>query len=672
MFTVIVATLMCGASLPGAEAYLAGHESERAGRYAEAVQAYASCVQQGGPLAAYARVKAVFCRGASGDSDGAIEAYRTLLKGPADGPWARMAHAYLAGALAARKMYEEAAREYAEALDFQPKPWWVQSYDRTAAGTFIECPALRGKGYDFYRGIIDTTRLRTPRLEASEQLALSPVPADLLAGARGYIKTGEYGPALPLLLKTAPAPADWMAWIARLGTKQKPPSETDLACMDALPEGSANGDWIRTWLYYTARSQAAADNMNASAAACQRLAKIAPKADETGDAIWILAGRLAKAEQKAQAIEWYRRLDTTNAEHTRADDALFAAMELQRDKTNIRPYADACGYLAERHPDSSLLAKAWYSVAIAYEKAGKSGAAREAFVNAAKQGPGDFYAHRALERLQGMGGKDIPAGRAVPVAAEAPLLRAMAVPADPLPQYTPLVADSPRFRRIAFFAEHGLEEAEWEALALLPLLGQDPAAPALYALLGETGIAYTAMNIAEAYKWGEHEGVKSDARRRIQYPRAYWNHVQEIAKNDGIDPYLILAVARQESTFRPALSSFAGAAGVMQLMPATARLLAKSEADLGAAGTDNLEDPVYSLRLGSRYLKRMLQQRDGNVAYALASYNAGPGNCSKWRKRFGDVSLESFIESIPFDETRDYVKTVLANYAAYLSLYDAG
>jgi len=86
---------------------------------------------------------------------------------------------------------------------------------------------------------------------------------------------------------------------------------------------------------------------------------------------------------------------------------------------------------------------------------------------------------------------------------------------------------------------------------------------------------------------------------------------------------------------------------------------------------DDLEDPVHSLRLGARYLKRMLERWDGNVVYALASYNAGPGNCSKWKKNKGNVPLETFIESIPFDETRDYVKMVLANYAAYRSLYDA-
>ena len=65
----------------------------------------------------------------------------------------------------------------------------------------------------------------------------------------------------------------------------------------------------------------------------------------------------------------------------------------------------------------------------------------------------------------------------------------------------------------------------------------------------------------------------------------------------------------------------------------------------------------------------MLDRYDGNLVYALAAYNAGPGNCDKWRKRFADADLAEFVESIPFTETRNYVKRVLAHYATYRSIY---
>ncbi|MCX5757049.1 MAG: hypothetical protein NTU83_00780, partial [Candidatus Hydrogenedentes bacterium] len=221
-------------------------------------------------------------------------------------------------------------------------------------------------------------------------------------------KTGEYKLALPLLLQTAPANSDWTAWLAGLGSKQRPPAEEELTRIAALPKGGESAAWTREWLYYVARSQTAADNLLAAEAACTCLVQRLPKADETCDAIWALAGRFAKVEKKAQAIEWYKRLDETNAEHSRADDALFAVMELQRGDKEIHTYVNACQHLAERHPDSALLGKAWYGVGLAHEKAGEAKAAADAFAEATKQIPGDFYVHRALARLPNREGRLVP------------------------------------------------------------------------------------------------------------------------------------------------------------------------------------------------------------------------------------------------------------------------
>ena len=109
--------------------------------------------------------------------------------------------------------------------------------------------------------------------------------------------------------------------------------------------------------------------------------------------------------------------------------------------------------------------------------------------------------------------------------------------------------------------------------------------------------------------------------------------------------------------------------GVMQLMPGTADWLAGVDAALEPAHAANLESADNSLRLGAIYLQRMLERSNGSIVYALASYNGGPGNCDKWRKRHPLADTETFIESIPFSETKDYIKKVLGNYAAYLSLY---
>ncbi|MCX5769566.1 MAG: lytic transglycosylase domain-containing protein, partial [Candidatus Hydrogenedentes bacterium] len=115
----------------------------------------------------------------------------------------------------------------------------------------------------------------------------------------------------------------------------------------------------------------------------------------------------------------------------------------------------------------------------------------------------------------------------------------------------------------------------------------------------------------------------------------------------------------------------AGAKGIMQVMPPTAQWLAKVDPSIDAACITNLENPDNSFRLGIGYLLRMVERSSGNLVHALASYNAGPGNCSKWLKKWPKADLETFVENIPFGETRNYVKTVLGAYAAYHSLYPA-
>jgi len=158
-------------------------------------------------------------------------------------------------------------------------------------------------------------------------------------------------------------------------------------------------------------------------------------------------------------------------------------------------------------------------------------------------------------------------------------------------------------------------------------------------------------------------------RVRIQYPRAYWRYVADLGRTTEVDPFLVLAVVRQETFYRPTLTSSAGAKGIMQIMPATALWVAEMEKDVRTEHAENLENPRNSLLIGAHYLKRMIREADGNLVYALASYNAGPGNCRKWRSKFGDKDLADFVESIPFRETRNYVKKVLGYYAAYHSVY---
>jgi soluble lytic murein transglycosylase len=144
---------------------------------------------------------------------------------------------------------------------------------------------------------------------------------------------------------------------------------------------------------------------------------------------------------------------------------------------------------------------------------------------------------------------------------------------------------------------------------------------------------------------------------------------------DAPEPAFVLAIVRQESSFDPRAHSGAGARGMMQLMPATAQILARRQGL--AYSTYELEDPDYNMRLGSAYLGQLVSQFSGSYIMAAAGYNAGPGRPVQWTIGCGDPRSAStdpldWIECIPFSETRDYVMRVLETTQIYRARLHGG
>ncbi len=151
------------------------------------------------------------------------------------------------------------------------------------------------------------------------------------------------------------------------------------------------------------------------------------------------------------------------------------------------------------------------------------------------------------------------------------------------------------------------------------------------------------------------------------YPTEYFDEIEIAAADAGIDPYLALSVAKVESNFQPEVVSPAGAVGIMQLMPETGAWLAEKGGYEFAE--DMLTEPEYNVRQGCEYLRYLLEYWDWDVCLAVASYNAGQTKVAAWlADGVWDGTLEN-VKQIPFDETRDYVRRVLAVYNEYHKLY---
>jgi len=136
-----------------------------------------------------------------------------------------------------------------------------------------------------------------------------------------------------------------------------------------------------------------------------------------------------------------------------------------------------------------------------------------------------------------------------------------------------------------------------------------------------------------------------------------------------MDPYLLLAVIRQESLFDTRARSPAFALGLMQLLPSTAGRVAK-QIGMPPPSNDQLFDPDTNLTLGSQYLKQLLERYSNNWFKAIAAYNAGEAAVDRWEKEIVTDDIEEFVERIPYTETRGYVKLVMRNHRIYQKLYD--
>lgn len=143
----------------------------------------------------------------------------------------------------------------------------------------------------------------------------------------------------------------------------------------------------------------------------------------------------------------------------------------------------------------------------------------------------------------------------------------------------------------------------------------------------------------------------------LRFPLQYQPQVLNLARAYSINPATIYAIIRKESIFQPSIKSNAGAIGLMQVMPATARHTA-NKYGIPYSGTHQLTDPDTNLIIGSQYLAARLQQF-GHLGYAAAAYNAGPSRVSTWQANNPALPLDEWIAQIPFYETRDYAKRVL-------------
>jgi soluble lytic murein transglycosylase len=270
-----------------------------------------------------------------------------------------------------------------------------------------------------------------------------------------------------------------------------------------------------------------------------------------------------------------------------------------------------------------------------------------------------FYAQMARQRLAAL-------GDAQPVAAPQ-LDRFQAVVVPHLEESFP--ADSPHLAVARLLANAGLNDYIAQEIASDPDSSSwsARAEAQIYASYGETFRAMRALKRALPYAASAPVSSIPLAYWRILYPEPWWDTIKSESAKNNLDPYLVASLIRQESEFNPSAISHANAYGLMQLLPAVGKQMAKEEG-VSHFQTFQLLDPATNIRLGTRYLRKTLDRFGGVPEYGLAAYNAGDERVADWQAAGPYSGIDEFVESIPFTETREYVEAILRNKETYKSI----
>lgn len=154
----------------------------------------------------------------------------------------------------------------------------------------------------------------------------------------------------------------------------------------------------------------------------------------------------------------------------------------------------------------------------------------------------------------------------------------------------------------------------------------------------------------------------------VFYPLSHWDAIKEEARARSLDHYTVAGLIRQESVFNPRAASHANAHGLMQLLPETARMVARRTGIERAITVESLYEPRLNIQLGTSYMREQLD-RFGRIEYLAAAYNAGPGRAVAWRASL-PAEIDEWAEAVPFRETRGYIQGVIRNTLQYRRLYD--
>ncbi|MCL2184100.1 MAG: transglycosylase SLT domain-containing protein [Chitinispirillia bacterium] len=398
-----------------------------------------------------------------------------------------------------------------------------------------------------------------------------------------------------------------------------------------------------------------------------------PSHQQTQEILWLRAWNHEDARNFKPAAEGYRRIFNTKGRRTEEAHIRHALCYYK-----MGQYDSVIVHLEtfkKKHPQSNYLWAGVFWQGKAHAALGRDGEARKLWNEIVRLDPTDYHAHRAMQL---MGIADSGTGKylaAPPNVAQMPenMARAWLDSISPHSSKKSLSgSDSTALRRgTALLAAARPDDAalfldNFESNYSGNLLLQYDLSSA-YAIAGSTARAF---RVARRLAWRipmEHRERIPVQVQAVMFPPFYSSTISKYAERFSVDPLFISAVMRQESIFDAAIVSPAGATGLMQVMPATGKTISQELKEQNFTA-DSLFNYDLNIRYGAYYLRKRLNQFNGDHVLTLCAYNAGSHNAIKWRDKNKKSEFDIFNEDVGFLETRGYVKKVMGNYWTYQRL----
>ncbi len=428
---------------------------------------------------------------------------------------------------------------------------------------------------------------------------------------------------------------------------------------------------IRPRLYFGwARALRRLDRDKEAIALYDRLCKEYPRHHLCDDALFE-AGRLSQyLEMHHQAREKFEELVGLFPFSKHVPEALwrgaFSAYLMGDYKAAERPLEQIIAYYGDLKDASelSLGLKAQYWLGTAKLKAGDTDGARKALQATINRGPLTWYGRLAVARMKQAGMTPVVTiPRSMLTSRELDDLSTLRVPRDK------------RLNVAAAYCRLGLYDDAVDQLKEQAAIYPKP--KRVHQFLAAVYLADDQPNYAhwimKRYIDESGPGYNNLRDWGVAFPTNFMKLSHKYGVKYDVPPFLVQAIIRQESGFNTGIHSYAGAVGLMQLMPGTARYTQRTFSDEGGhLSRSEMVQPETNVKLGTMYIRIETAFADDRIPLALAGYNAGPAPLESWFDRYGDREVDAWVESITYREARGYVRKVFTSYVTYAGLYGDG